>query len=590
MGTNSGYSNKKMRGQNRHATFQNIGSDRVGLSAPQMYLYELTTSPLTISAVALSTDQKVVRITFSGSHLANKWDVLRITNGDLIGWEFEIINVVSATVLDIHNIGEINSVVEYPEVSDGAKTYRWTTALSDSTGSLQVSPGPTQFTRNGATQTVIEDTTTAANNKPLPSGMYILIDGVAHPVGIDTGTPANTVMIPVQVSGVSGPINITAGDLNVQLSSEGANFDATRIGDGSGIYLKIEADGSVNTNDPNGLAELTLIKTSVGSIDTKTPALGQALMAASVPVTLASNQPALAVTMSAPPTGGSTEAKQDAEIVLVGALTETAPATDTDSSGLNGRLQRIAQRITSMIALLPASLGQKASAASLAVVLSTEEEALIGSLTETAPATDTASSGLNGRLQRIAQNISAMILQLPATIGQKADAASLGVSLSTEQAGLIGALTETAPVSDTASSGLNGRLQRIAQNLSALILQLPATIGQKLMAASLSVTIASDQSAIATTQSAFTPTFQEITNLTTGLQTFTAPAGAKWFCIQTDDTNTANVRFKSGGSASATSGHQLQPGRSEQFPVSGNVTVFAESGTNQKVCITFGNT
>lgn len=41
----------------------------------------------------------------------------------------------------------------------------------------------------------------------------------------------------------------------------------------------------------------------------------------------------------------------------IGTLTETAPASDTASSGLNGRLQRIAQRLTSMIALLPAALG-----------------------------------------------------------------------------------------------------------------------------------------------------------------------------------------------------------------------------------------
>lgn len=41
----------------------------------------------------------------------------------------------------------------------------------------------------------------------------------------------------------------------------------------------------------------------------------------------------------------------------VGSLTETAPTTDTASSGLNGRLQRIAQRITSLIALLPTALG-----------------------------------------------------------------------------------------------------------------------------------------------------------------------------------------------------------------------------------------
>ena len=50
----------------------------------------------------------------------------------------------------------------------------------------------------------------------------------------------------------------------------------------------------------------------------------------------------------------------------------------------------------------------------------------------------------------------------------------------------IGGLTETAPGTDTASSGLNGRLQRIAQRLTALIAQIPATLGQKTMAASLS--------------------------------------------------------------------------------------------------------
>jgi hypothetical protein len=41
----------------------------------------------------------------------------------------------------------------------------------------------------------------------------------------------------------------------------------------------------------------------------------------------------------------------------LGSLTETAPTTDTASSGLNGRLQRIAQRLTSLIGLLPTALG-----------------------------------------------------------------------------------------------------------------------------------------------------------------------------------------------------------------------------------------
>lgn len=74
--------------------------------------------------------------------------------------------------------------------------------------------------------------------------------------------------------------------------------------------------------------------------------------------------------------GGATEAKQDAAAILVGAVTETAPATDTASSGLNGRLQRIAQRITSLIALVPASLGAKTAAASFSVTTATDDSSL----------------------------------------------------------------------------------------------------------------------------------------------------------------------------------------------------------------------
>lgn len=70
----------------------------------------------------------------------------------------------------------------------------------------------------------------------------------------------------------------------------------------------------------------------------------------------------------------ATEAKQDALATLSGAVTETAPATDTASSGLNGRLQRIAQRITSLIALLPSALGQGTKSQGLRVVLPSDQD------------------------------------------------------------------------------------------------------------------------------------------------------------------------------------------------------------------------
>lgn len=106
-------------------------------------------------------------------------------------------------------------------------------------------------------------------------------------------------------------------------------------------------------------------------------------------------------------------------VIDLGSLTETAPATDTASSGVNGRLQRIAQRITSFIALIPPALGRQAAASSLGAALSTEDKAALdlvatdlGATNEAAPASDTASSGLNGRLQRIAQRLSSLITAL----------------------------------------------------------------------------------------------------------------------------------------------------------------------------------
>lgn len=126
---------------------------------------------------------------------------------------------------------------------------------------------------------------------------------------------------------------------------------------------------------------------------------------------------------------------------IIGAVNETAPASDTASSGLNGRLQRVAQRITSLIALVPASLGQKAKAASFAVTLASDEDLLAyaGALGETAPASDTASSGLNGRLQRIAQRLTALIALQPASLGQTG--AQTSVSAATSSTTLLAANT-----------------------------------------------------------------------------------------------------------------------------------------------------
>ncbi len=106
------------------------------------------------------------------------------------------------------------------------------------------------------------------------------------------------------------------------------------------------------TSSGGGTSDVNLTQVGGAAI-----ALGQAVMASSLPVTVASNQSTLPVI----------SATAD---VLVGAVNETAPASDTASSGLNGRLQRVAQRITSLIAQIPATLGIKSPALSMSTTSS----------------------------------------------------------------------------------------------------------------------------------------------------------------------------------------------------------------------------
>lgn len=86
-----------------------------------------------------------------------------------------------------------------------------------------------------------------------------------------------------------------------------------------------------------------------------------------------------------------------AQSALIGAVDETAPGTDTASSGLNGRLQRIAQRLTSLIALVPTAL---TSAGNFKVALLERTQTSM-TYTHTQPsATSTSGAMLNSNASR----------------------------------------------------------------------------------------------------------------------------------------------------------------------------------------------
>lgn len=251
----------------------------------------------------------------------------------------------------------------------------------------------------------------------------------------------------------------------------------------------------------------------------------------------------------------ATSANQTAQSTLFGAVTETAPASDTASSGLNGRLQRIAQRITSLIALIPTALGQGTMATSFKVVLPSDQSAIPASQSGTWNVT----------------NVSGTV-SLPTGAATSAN--------QTAQSTLFGAVTETAPASDTASSGLNGRLQRIAQRITSLIALLPTALGQGTMAQSFKVAIASDQSAISTIEAASTSLGTAQLNVTTaGTRVQLGTNTCKSVTVKAKVTNTGYI-YVGTVATSSTVGFILSGGETLSLDISNTNLLYIDSSVS----------
>lgn len=134
---------------------------------------------------------------------------------------------------------------------------------------------------------------------------------------------------------------------------------------------------------------------------------------------------------------------------------------------------------------------------------------------------------------------------------------------------LIGAVNETAPATDTASSGLNGRLQRIAQRVTSLIALIPAALGQGTMAQSLRVVLASDQSAVAVTPSAAvasTGTITSVNDTNADTTLLAANANRKGASFYNDSTVILYLAAANVTSSATVYTAQLQPGGYYELP------------------------
>jgi hypothetical protein len=282
-------------------------------------------------------------------------------------------------------------------------------------------------------------------------------------------------------------VSVTASNPSTGSNGSSAPIYSTEVGgiNPSNNLQPLQTDSSGNLKVVVESGSSTVQNVNLANVGGTAIALGQALMASSLPVVIASNQSTLAISAASLPlpSGASTSALQ------------------TQISGQ-----------------LPASLGQKVSASSLAVVIASDQSTLP---LPTGAATSANQTTMITDLAQIATNTAGIApgssgsgqygyLQLGLTsTTQPAYSTGLVEPISLDLGGAVrvngSAVTQpvsaaSLPLPTGAATSANQtseitQLTAINSNTS----HLPAALGQTTMSASLPVVIASNQSSIATT-------------------------------------------------------------------------------------------
>lgn len=352
--------------------------------------------------------------------------------------------------------------------------------------SVTASSAPIQYNRDTIATTVSQDTATASNSRPLPV------------LPMDTaGNSAGTKLLSTQVLGTDRAL-ITNSVIHGFNTSGGVYVDIKANPSGA-LTVDATQSGTWNINNISGTVSLptgAATETTLAAISTKTPALGQALMAASSPVVIASNQSAIPASQSG--TWNITNVSGTVSL-------PTGAATETTLAGASAKL--------------PATLGQKTMAASMAVALASDQSSI--------PTAASQSGTWN-------------ITNVSGTVSLPTGAATAALQ-------------------------------------TALNAQIPTTLGTKTAAASMSVTLASDQAALPSSRNA-NATVGASTSVGTTAVTETAPADAVGFCLIAPSSNTGTIYWIQGATATTSNGFEVQAGRSyENIMCAANLSLISDT-------------
>lgn len=278
---------------------------------------------------------------------------------------------------------------------------------------VSVSIPPLSFLRNGVSTEVTEDTVTPGNNRPLP----------------------------VQLTSLAGPVTVNAGDLYIKLEKENDSVEIAAevhaeddmnntvypVTPGTVQNLRMSEYGMLFTRDIWLEDAVNNANSNLQSMDGKITK-GRQLSDDSLAVTLSfDSQNSLAAIESYSQLGYDAQSSISSVLGTIGDAKVVNP--DELSATVNSLLRGVLQKLDELEAVTGLLTDNKesdpdAASASLNSLLrgvldrvgdvAVVDETLLGLTNETAPASDTAASAINGRLQRVAQRITSLITALGA--------------------------------------------------------------------------------------------------------------------------------------------------------------------------------
>lgn len=319
-----------------------------------------------------------------------------------------------------------------------------------------------------------------------------------------------------------------------------APTSATEIGavDVSGNLqpLQVNSSKALLVDITGGASPANVNLTQVGSAAI---ALGQTTTSASMPVTIASNQPALPISAASLPL-------------------PTGAATETTLASLNGKVTAVnTGAVTVSSSVLPTGAATAAKQPALGTAGTASSDVLtVQGITSMTPLLVNGSGStqpISGTVTANAgTNLNTSLLALDTTVA--ALEVAQGSTTSGQKGALIqGAVTTAAPSYTTAQTAplslTTGGLLRVSAAVTTA-----ANVNGSYTTATVSGTAAS----------------------------LSPPSNSVGFLLQTNDTNSFNLRWGIGTTVTASTGTQLEPGRSTGYvPAAATVSVISESGTNE---------